>query len=134
LQTDENDTVIYLPIPPGGLLAGENRLTIEQVGRIADDIRVGEIKLDDRPLSRVLNEATVEVTVQDAERKDRPIPCRITVLNAQGALMTVGASSGGQLAVRPGVLYSGDGKARFGLPAGDYTIHAGRGFEYGIDT
>ena len=48
--------------------------------------------------------------------------------------MRVGTASGGRLAVRPGVVYSGDGKARFGLPAGDYTIHAGRGFEYGIDS
>jgi hypothetical protein len=134
LQTDENDTILFIPIPPGGLVSGENRLTIEQVGKVVDDIRVGEITLDDRPLSRVLNEATVEVKVEDGEHKDRLLPCRITILNAQGALMTVGASSGGQLAVRPGVVYTGDGKARFGLPAGDYTLHAGRGFEYGIDT
>ena len=36
--------------------------------------------------------------------------------------------------MRPGVLYTSDGKARFGVPAGEYTIHAGRGFEYGIAT
>ena len=32
------------------------------------------------------------------------------------------------------MIYTADGTAKFGLPAGDYTIHAGRGFEYGIDT
>jgi hypothetical protein len=49
-------------------------------------------------------------------------------------LTTVGAKSGQGLAVRPGVVYTADGKARFGLPVGDYTLHAGRGFVYGIDT
>ncbi len=32
------------------------------------------------------------------------------------------------------MIYTADGAATFGLPAGDYTIHAGRGFEYGTDT
>src|SRR5262249_29933577 len=63
-----------------------------------------------------------------------PVPCRLTVLDARGALMTVGAASGQGLAVRPGVLYTADGKARFGLPAGEYTLYAGRGFAYGIDS
>ena len=36
--------------------------------------------------------------------------------------------------MRPGVIYSGDGDAKFGLPPGDYTIYAGRGFAYGIDS
>jgi hypothetical protein len=136
LVSDENDQVIYLPVPAGRLLAGENHLRIEQVGRTPDDIRVGEISLDDRPVQRALAEAIVELSVMEVGRAGGPVatPCRITVLNAQGALMSVGATSDDRLAVRPGVVYSGDGKARFGLPAGDYTIHAGRGFEYGIDT
>jgi hypothetical protein len=62
------------------------------------------------------------------------VPCRITVLNDQGALMTVGAAPVDRLAVRPGILYTRDGKARFGLPPGEYSLFAGRGFEYGVDT
>ncbi|MBY0524829.1 MAG: CehA/McbA family metallohydrolase [Gemmataceae bacterium] len=134
LHTDENDMVIYLPLPSAALVNGENTLQIEQVGQTPDDIRVGEISLDDRPVNQVLSEAMVEIGVTDAEQKDTPLPCRITVLNSQGALMTVGARSGDHLAVRPGVIYTGSGRARFGLPAGTYTIHAGRGFAYGIDT
>jgi hypothetical protein len=131
LPPDENDMVLYLPVPAGALADGENTLVVEQIGRVPDDIRVGEIALDDRPPDRVLAEATVEVRVRDADR-GVPLPCRITVLNAQGALMTVGATTGGHLAVRPGVLYTGDGEARFGLPAGEYTLYAGRGFAYGV--
>ncbi|HUE73300.1 MAG TPA: CehA/McbA family metallohydrolase, partial [Pirellulaceae bacterium] len=38
-----------------------------------------------------------------------------------------------QLAVRPGIVYTASGQARFGLPAGKYTVYAGRGFEYSLD-
>src|SRR5207244_4423218 len=66
LAADENDTVIYLPVPAGRLLAGENTLTIEQVGKASDDIRVGEIILQKRPVGKALSEAAVYVTVHDA--------------------------------------------------------------------
>jgi hypothetical protein len=134
LTLDENDTVVYFSVPAGLLHAGENQLLVEQLGKTPDDIRVGEIVVDDRPVAGVLSETNVEVTVLERAGAPKPVPCRLTVLNANGALMTVGATSGERLAVRPGVLYTGDGKARFGLPAGDYTIIAGRGFEYGIDS
>src|SRR5262249_19240364 len=135
LPPDENDQVIYFPVPAGRLAAGENTLAVEPAGKTPDDVRVGEVALDDRPMSQVLAEATVEIRVHDAGGAEpTPLPCRITVLNGQGALMTVGAASDGHLAVRPGVVYSGDGQARFGLPAGEYTVYAGRGFAYGIDS
>jgi hypothetical protein len=136
LQVDENDMVCYLPLRAGALVSGENRLVIEQVGRTPDDIRVGEIVLDDRPMTQLLSEATAKITVLEAKQHGKPaaLPCRLTVVNAQGALMTVGASSKNHLAVRPGVIYTGNGQAEFGLPAGEYTIYAGRGFEYGLDS
>ena len=130
LAVDENDTVIFLAVPAGRLVDGENTLKVEATGKVSDDIRVGEIALDDRPLNQVLNEATVEIAVFEEKAL---IPSRITVLTSDGALMTTGAKSTERLAVRPGVIYTADGKARFGLPAGTYTIVAGRGFEYGID-
>ncbi len=131
LLNDENDTILYLAIPAGRLIAGENTLLIEQIGKTADDIRVGAILLDDRPVDQVLTEASVAINVTEA---GQPIPCRITVVNADAALMTVGAKSSDTLAVRPGVIYTSTGKARFGLPAGEYTIYAGRGFAYGVDS
>jgi hypothetical protein len=134
LPPDQNDQVLYLPLPPAALTAGENTLTIEQVGKIPNDVRIGEIAIDDRPPDKALSEATVEVSVTDADKKGQPLPCRITVVNDSGALMTAGIKSGAGLAVRPGVIYTASGRARFGLPAGKYTIHAGRGFAYGIDS
>ena len=136
LATDENETVVYFRVPAGVLTAGDNRLVIEQVGKTPDDIGVGYIVLDDRPLSAVLSEATVEINVleRDERGKNAPVPCRLTIVDARAALMTTGATSGQHLAVRPGVIYTGTGRAQFGVPAGEYTIYAGRGFEYGIDS
>ncbi len=62
----------------------------------------------------------------------QPLPCRITVADAKGALAALTARPEGALAVRPGVVYSGNGVAEIGLPAGEYTIYATHGFEYGM--
>jgi hypothetical protein len=134
LIADENDTIVYFTVPAGRLIDGENDLVVEQTTQTPDDIRVGDVALDERPLKEVLSEASVEVSVFDATNADKPVltPCRITVANSQGALMTTSAVSDDSLAVRPGVIYTANGQARFGLPAGEYSIYAGRGFEYGI--
>jgi hypothetical protein len=136
LALDENDTVVYFAVPANFISSGENTLAIEQVGSIADDIRVGEFQLDARPLEDVLSTAKVEVRVIEATQPGErsAIPCRITVVNADGALAATSATSNTTLAVRPGVIYTTNGRASFGLPAGDYTIYAGRGFEYSIDS
>ena len=133
LRVDENDTVIYFAVPPATLVDGENVLRIEQEARrqTPDDVRVGEIVLDSRTMNEVLAEATVEVEVRDA-KTGQTIPSRLTVLNDDGALQTPAAESNDHLAVRPGIVYTSTGRAKFGLPAGDYTIYAGRGFEYSL--
>lgn len=131
LPNDENDQVLFFAIPAGRLLAGENMLTVEQIGKIPDDVRIGEIILDDRPVADVLSAATVEIDVTEA---GQPVPCRLTILNGDGALMSCGAKSDDHLAVRPGVVYTSTGLARFGLPAGSYTVYAGRGFAYSLDS
>ena len=38
------------------------------------------------------------------------------------------------MAIRPGVVYTGNGQAEIGLPAGDYTVFASRGFEWSVAT
>src|SRR5262249_41428839 len=129
LVSDDNDMVVYFPVPAGRLLDSENVLKVEQsvAGRPGpDDIRVGQIALDSRAVQQVLGECTAEIEVIDADSKQH-LPCRLTVVDAAGALQTVGATSDDHLAVRPGVVYTADGQAKFGLPAGRYTIYAGRG-------
>ncbi len=134
LTRDENDMVVYFPIPAGTLTDGENTLRIEQArggNPEPDDIRVGHMAIDSRPIQEVLSDGAVEIEVVDADQGQH-LPSRITVLDANGALQTVGARSDHHLAVRPGLVYTADGKATFGLPAGKYTVYAGRGFEYSL--
>lgn len=135
LIVDENDMVIGLPVPAGALVDGENVLRVEQEprSRTTDDIRVGEISIVQGTKLEVFAAVHVEVEVLDAGTGN-PLPARITVVNRNGALQTVGATSNDRLAVRPGIVYTVDGHARFGLPAGRYTVYAGRGFEYSLDS
>src|SRR5690606_8394071 len=60
------------------------------------------------------------------------VPSRITVADGNDALIPVGAKSGGDLAVRTGVVYTATGAAEFTVPEGEYTVYASRGFEYGV--
>jgi hypothetical protein len=136
LVRDENDMVIYFAVPAGALLDGTNNvLRIEPASRTApapsDDVRVGEISLRPWPLGVVLNEGTVEVEVVEADAGGH-VPCRITIVDQNGSLQTTGATSNDHLAVRPGVVFTSTGRAKFGLPAGSYTIYAGRGFEWSL--
>jgi len=131
LLRDENDMLVYFSIPPGVLRSGENRVEVTSNSKQPDDIRIGEVRLHDRPRKDVLSESVLEVVVRDADSQE-VIPCRLTVINSQGALQSFGNESDRKLAVRPGVAY-GLGTARLVLPAGKYTVYAGRGIEYSLD-
>lgn len=133
LPTDENPMATVWDLPTGALRTGENTLVVKSSGGASDDILLGDVRLVDRARDAVLREATLRVQVEDADTGQR-IPVRITIVDQQGSLASVGAESSARLAVRPGVVYTADGQAEFGLPAGKYTIYAGRGFEYGIDS
>ncbi len=136
LPVDENDMVVYFEIAAGTLVNGENTLRIEQPQHaqpVVDDVRVGEISIDSRPRLSVLNAAIVKIQVVD-EGNQEPMPARITIVDRSGALQTTGAASGKELAVRPGTVFTSTGIAEFGLPEGRYTIYAGRGFEYSLDS
>ncbi|MBS0206710.1 MAG: CehA/McbA family metallohydrolase [Planctomycetes bacterium] len=132
LYRDENDMVIGLAIPADTLKDGDNVLAIEATTsrNPADDIRVGSLRLFRQPLQEVLSAATLNVTVTGTASE--PIPCRITILDAHGSLITLGTVSNEELAIRPGTVYSSTGRATVKLPAGQYTVIAGRGFEYSI--
>jgi hypothetical protein len=129
LPPDENDMATFWAVPANILKAGENTLMISADGKEKDDILIGDVRLDDRPRREVLAEANVDVSVTEA---GDAVPCRLTIVDANGSLMTPGLSSDERHAVRPGVIYTADGRARFGLPAGRYTLYAGRGFEYSV--
>ncbi len=133
LFTDEQDMVVYYTVPSDALKRGRNALVIKSSSQSIDDIRVGNIALDIRPLDRVLSEASLELQVLDRS-SGNPLPSRITIANENGSLQTVGTSKKQHLAVRPGVVYTSSGTASIRLPAGKYTVYATRGFEYGVDS
>ena len=85
------------------------------------------------PCAGATRGATIDVRVTDAD-SGRGLPCRITVVDDRGALAPLRAEPDPRLAVRTGVAYSADGRARLDLRPGRYTIHATRGFEYGLAT
>jgi hypothetical protein len=135
----EADLVHALPIPAGTLREGENVLSIVPP-RENDDIVVGSIHLDPRPLNEAVHEGTLSVRVTE-EAGGGPLPCRITIVDHHGALAPLIAATNTPatepippLAIRPGVVYTGTGRAEVGLPAGDYTVFASRGFEYNVAT
>ena len=132
LHQDEKDLLRYLRIPPGALKA-DNKLEIVSSDAQPDDIKVGEITLEARPLTKVLSEAHVDFEIVDNESNER-VPSRITIVNGAGILQEVTPAHDAPLAIRPGYVYTGNGEAILGLPAGTYTFYASRGFEYGVDT
>lgn len=136
LPVDENDMRIYFPISKGSLVDGENHLQVRQQTQrrnTPDDIRVGEVELIRRPLSSVLNEATLEIHIKDHDT-DQPLPARITIITPTGTLQSTGGTSNEHLAVRPGTVYTSNGQAKIGLPAGQYIVYVGRGFEYSLES
>ena len=128
----EAPLVFALPIPAGTLRAGENVLSITPP-KANDDIIVGEFELDLRPRNEAIDQARLEIAVTE-EVSGKALPCRLTVVNETGELVPIHPSGDQKLAVRPGVIYTPDGKARVGVRPGQYTIHATRGFEYSLAT
>jgi len=132
LQLYEIPVVTAFALPAGLLRKGENVLTIT-APKENDEILVGLLKVVPRALRDVLGEATLQIEV--TESLGGTVPCRITIIDESvDALPPLAAVPGQRLAVRPGVVYTGDGRARVTLPAGRYKVCAGRGVEYSIAT
>lgn len=130
LQDDERDMVRTLPIPANLLRSGSNTLEIKgERGRFSDDIEIKEIRIETLPVHTWLTQTSVSVRVLT---DGAPAPVRLTVVDAEGSLVPFATlRPKAHEAMRTGVLYTPDGVAKIGLPAGEYRIFASRGFEYG---
>jgi hypothetical protein len=126
----EADLTHAMALPAGMLRDGENVLSIIPPAQEKDDVILREIAIDPRPMAEALHEAALDVTVEEPDHQ--PLPARITVVDEHGTLAPLIALPGESLAVRPGVAYTGNGRARLGVRAGHYTVFASRGFEYGV--
>ncbi len=133
LIEDEKDMITYFDLPATVVRNGTNKLEIKAANNTPDDIRIGNIKLYSRSLQEVLSDATIKLTVIDGASRIT-IPSRITITDDKGILQTVTVSETKNIAVRPGYVYTSTGTASISLPAGRYTLYAGRGFEYSVDS
>lgn len=131
LPQDEADMLTYWAVPPGTLRDGVNELRIGSTSKVSDDVSIGEVTVLDQARAEALAEASVEVAVVE-DPGGTPVPARITITDDHGTLVSLGNTSDADHAVRPGVVYTRMGAARLALPAGRYTIYAGRGFEYSV--
>jgi hypothetical protein len=129
LFLSEDDLVNAIKIPAGALINGTNKLSIV-TPRESDDIDVGEIRLEERPVNEALSEGEVTIHVTES---GKALPCRVTIVNSAGALFPAIVEAP-RPAVRLGVVYLGEGTGSFKLPLGDYTVFVGRGFEYSVST
>lgn len=135
LAQGDQDATTYWPLDVARFKPGKHELKISCKDKAADDVMIGELRLDTRTKAEMLGEATVEVEVTEVKserRKGGPIPCRLTLVDERGSLQTVGIEPEPRLAIRPGVIYTLDGKAKFTVPAGKYVLYASRGFEYSV--
>lgn len=131
----DQDATTFWPLPPEKLTPGKHELTIATKDKTPDDVMFGELRLDTRTKAEMLGEAAVEVEVTSPKTKSfagGAIPCRLTLVDDRGSLMTTGIEPERRLAIRPGVIYTLDGKAKFTVPAGKYVLYASRGFEYSV--
>jgi hypothetical protein len=128
----ENAALTPFAVPGGTLKKGENVLALASP-KENDEILAGMVRIEPLPLKDYLAQATLSVEV--TESLVGAVPCRITIVDDYvKALPPLTALPGQRLAVRPGVVYTVDGKARVTLPAGRYRVHAGRGPEYSVAT
>ena len=130
LVPDETTLEHLVEIPAGTLRTGDNVLRLEPA-KEPDDIVIGPIALIDAARPEWLAGGMVSIKVTDAAN-GRPLPCRLTVTRPDGTLVALAATPENEVAVRTGVVYTRQGKASLSLPAGDYEIRAGRGFEWGL--
>lgn len=121
-----------LPVPVEALRDGENVLVLEAPAQL-DDIEVGPVILDSKPVVEAIAGSTIQVSVTDAQTSEA-IPCRLTLTRADGTLQPLRAEPVGDVATRVGVVYAKAGKATLAVPPGDYVLHAGRGFEWSVET
>ncbi|MFN0077967.1 MAG: CehA/McbA family metallohydrolase [Prosthecobacter sp.] len=125
LTTTETALECVLAVPAGALRDGENVLIIDAPAAL-DDIEVGPVFLDARPVIEVIGGASVTVSSDE-------LPSRLTLTRKDGTLQPLRAEPVGDVAVRTGVVYTKNGRVTIYVPPGEYVLHAGRGFEWGVE-
>ena len=128
LERMEADLVHVLAVPAGSIHTGANTLRIASKSR--DDVVLRRIALHAEPVESLLSRGHLRVTVRG--ENGTPVPARVTVIDADGALAALRAAPGVRQAVRAGVVYTGGDTVAVGLLPGTYRVAATRGPEYAL--
>lgn len=129
----ESDLVHNLPVPAGTLHDGDNLLSLIPP-KALDDVLIQEIRISSHSATEAIHQSTLDLKVSDQGNLG-PLPCRLTIVDGDGKLVPLIALTNKLfVAVRPGVIYTGNGEAKIGLAGGDYTVYASRGFEWSVAT
>jgi hypothetical protein len=132
LVQDENRMSVVLPLSDGILQVGTNSISVKPTGNSSsDDVKLEQIVIRSGKAESYLREAVLRVEVRDRGSGERT-PARISLLRMDGALAPHGLSSGKGIAARCGTIYTLSGMAHVPVPAGQYRVYAGRGFEYSL--
>jgi hypothetical protein len=121
------------PIPEGLVRSGRNILTVRAGNDPSDDLTVGRVRLIERSLREIARLGCIDVSVTDRATGE-PIPARITVVDAGGALLDVHYAERPTTAVRPGIAYTSDGAAALEVPEGRCRVWASRGMEWSAES
>lgn len=139
LVAQETELNAYFEVPARVITNGMNHLLIEPP-KMVDDIEVADIRLVRGPAVPLFKECALTITAVEGPG-GTPLPCRITIADGNGALAALLPMSGSgtntnslAMSVRPGVIYTRDGKASVNLLPGDYMVYASRGMEYSVAT
>lgn len=130
LTPHEDRREVLYPVPAEMLVDGENILRLVP-STTTDDITFGDVRLHNQSLRELLDLAAVTVKVTDAE-SGLPLPARITLRTTAGETPRLHYGEVHGAALRPGLVYTADGDARFELPRGDYDVWASRGTEWSV--
>jgi hypothetical protein len=134
LPRDENRMAVFFDIPEGVINLGSNKLTLIQTGnKTPDDIYFGYLRFHNTLKQEHLSQREISIQVTDVAT-NQGTPCRLTILNDRGCLASTGNESTNTTAVREGVIYTSTGRVTIQVPPGKYTIYAGRGMEWSIDS
>jgi len=128
-KIDNELLVARYPVPAGLLRDGANLLTVRAKGSPDDDLLVGRVRLIERSLREVERLGRLVVRVRDRS-DERPIPARLTIVDAAGNRAPLYYAERPSTAIRPGIAYTSDGEAVLELPEGAWEVWASRGMEW----
>ena len=122
--------IVYLRVPANTLRQGENILRV--IPRAKDDCVIGKIALHHTPFRELMQLEPVKIFVKDAA-SGKPLPARVTVVDAHGMATEIFLAPTNGTAVRAGLIYVSGKETEIALRKGDYTFYASRGMEWSRD-